>query len=96
MTYYKGMQVANIAEFKNKISEYLSYVEKGEEVEVRKRNVPIARIVPVKKPSANMTKLGCGKGTGRIHAGLKEPFIPEGDWDMLKKAGKGGSSLTGT
>ncbi len=82
------MKVANIAEFKSKISKYLSDVEKGEEVEVRKRNVPIARIVPVRKPSANMTKLGCGKGTGRINADPTKPFIPETDWDMLKKAEK--------
>jgi prevent-host-death family protein len=82
------MKVANIAEFKNKISQYLADVEKGEEVEVRKRNVPIARVVPVRKPSVNLTKLGCGKGTGRIHADPTEPFIPEADWDMLKKAEK--------
>jgi prevent-host-death family protein len=87
MTYYKGMKVANIAEFKNKISEYLSAVEKGEEVEVRKRNTPIARVVPIRKTAANVTKLGCGKGTGRINADPTEPFIPEGDWEMLRKAG---------
>ena len=87
MANYDAMKVANIAEFKNKISEYLSAVEKGEEVEVRRRNAPIARVVPIRKAAANMTKLGCGKGTGRINADPTEPFIPEGDWEMLKKAG---------
>jgi prevent-host-death family protein len=86
MAYFIGMKVANIAEFKNRISEYLSAVEKGEEVEVRRRNVPIARVVPVKKTTVNMTKLGCGKDTGKILGDPTEPFIPEENWNMLKKA----------
>jgi prevent-host-death family protein len=50
MTHTMAMKVANIAQFKNRISEYLGAVEGGEEVEVRKRNVPIARVIPIKKP----------------------------------------------
>ncbi len=80
-----AMRIANTAEFKNRISEYLSAVEKGEEVEVRRRNVPIARVVPIKKRFTSTTKLGCGKGTGRIVADPTEPFIPEEDWSMLRK-----------
>jgi prevent-host-death family protein len=85
MAYYEAMKIANVAELKNRISEYLSAVENGEEIEVRKRNVPIARIVPIHKETANQTKLGCGKGTGRIIGDITEPFIPEGDWEMLGK-----------
>ena len=40
-----AMKIANIAELKSKISEYLSAVENGEEIEVRKRNLPIAQCV---------------------------------------------------
>jgi prevent-host-death family protein len=82
MAYYIAMKFANIAELKNRISEYLAAVERGEEVEVRKRNVPIARIVPIHKEASNKTKLGCGKGTGRIIGDITETFIPEDDWEM--------------
>jgi len=79
------MKIASIADLKNRISEYFSAVEKGEEVEVRKRNVPIARIVPIEKKQANLTRLGCGKGTGRILADPTAPFISEEDWHMIKE-----------
>ena len=49
MAYNLAMKIANIAELKNRISEFISALEKGEEVEVRKRNAPIARIVPIRK-----------------------------------------------
>jgi prevent-host-death family protein len=80
---YMAMKIANIAELKNRISEYLSAVENGEEVEVRKRNVPIARIVPVEKAGGNRTVLGCGRESGRIIGDITEPLIPEDDWEML-------------
>jgi prevent-host-death family protein len=79
-----AMKIANIGELKNRISEFISAVEKGEEVEVRKRNVPIARIIPIGKGRANTTKLGRGKGTGRVLGGLTEPLIPERSWEMLR------------
>jgi prevent-host-death family protein len=79
-----AMKIANIAELKSKISEYLSAVENGEEIEVRKRNVPIARIVPIDKPAANKTKLGCGRETGKIIGDITEPFMPDEDWEMLR------------
>jgi prevent-host-death family protein len=78
------MKIANIAEFKNKISEYLSAVEKGEEIEVRKRNIPIARVLPVPKEIQNRTVLGCGKGTGRIVGDITAPLMPEDNWKMLQ------------
>jgi len=86
MVYNMAMKKANIAELKNRISEYLAAVENGEEVEVTKRNVPIARIVPIHKDAPNQTKLGCGKGSGRNLGDITEPFIPEADWEMLGKS----------
>jgi prevent-host-death family protein len=88
MDYHMVMKIANIAELKNKISEYLAAVENGEEVEVRKRNVPIARIVPLQKPPANNTILGCGRDSGKILGDITEPFVPDGDWEMLGKSPK--------
>jgi prevent-host-death family protein len=88
MAYIVAMKIANIAEFKNRISEFISAVEKGEEVEVRKRNVPIARVIPIRKGKANVTKLGCGRGTGRVLGDLTEPLIPEDSWEMLRESKK--------
>lgn len=79
------MKVANVGELKNRISEFLSAVENGEEIEVRKRNVPIARIVPLRKRTANSMKLGCGRGTGKIIGDPTEPLIPEKDWEMHRE-----------
>lgn len=78
------MKVANIGELKNRLSEFLSYVEQGEEVEVRKRNIPVARLVPIRIREPHRTQLGCGRGTVRIKGDLTEPLIPEGDWEMFR------------
>jgi prevent-host-death family protein len=40
------MRTVNIGELKNRLSAYLQYVRNGEEVIVRDRNRPVARIVP--------------------------------------------------
>ena len=44
------MRTVNIGVLKNQLSAYLQLVRKGEEVVVRDRNVPIARIVPFPLP----------------------------------------------
>ena len=79
------MIVTNIAEFKNNLSKYLSLVEQGEEVEICKRNVPIAHLVPSGAGQRkNTTRLGCGRGTVTISGDLTEPLIPVDHWDMLR------------
>ncbi len=40
------MKTVNIGELKNRLSAYLRYVQNGEEVIVRDRNRPVARILP--------------------------------------------------
>jgi prevent-host-death family protein len=40
------MRTVNIGILKNQLSAYLRYVRNGEEVIVRDRNVPVARILP--------------------------------------------------
>ena len=84
MSYDVAMKVANIAEFKNHLSEYLAAVAGGEEVEIRKRNVPLARVVPLRAPQRNRTVLGCGVGTVVVKSDLTEPMLPEEDWEMLR------------
>jgi len=77
----------NIAEFKDRFSEFLALVEKGGEVIVCRRNVPLARVEPIRKPSPKKPQrrvVGCLKGTVKIHGDLTEPCIPEADWEMLQ------------
>lgn len=40
------MKTVNIGKLKNELSAYLQYVRRGEEVVVKDRNVPVARILP--------------------------------------------------
>jgi len=82
------MKVANIAELKNRLSEFLSFVEQGEEIEIRKRNVPIARVIPIASKRSNKTRLGCGVGTVKIHGNLTEPLIPKDAWEMTDATAK--------
>ena len=77
----------NVAEFKDRISEYLSLVEKGDEPIVCRRNIPVARVEPIRKKAAGKPKasvLGCMEGTVSIQGDLTEPAIPESDWEMLR------------
>ena len=41
------MRSASIADLKNNLSRYLRHVRRGEEILIRDRNVPIAKIVPL-------------------------------------------------
>jgi antitoxin (DNA-binding transcriptional repressor) of toxin-antitoxin stability system len=83
LAYSLAMKIANIGELKDNISKFIGFVEQGEVVEIRKRNVPVALIVPHdSKKTGNYTKLGCGKATVQIKGDLTEPLIPEDTWDM--------------
>jgi len=42
----KTMRAVNLGDLKNNLSRYLSAVRRGEELVVRDRNKPIARIIP--------------------------------------------------
>ena len=76
----------NVAEFKDKLTEYLAKAEAGEEVVVCRRNVPVVKLEPVavKPRHVNRSTPGSMKGTVQILGDLTEPFIPESEWEMLK------------
>jgi prevent-host-death family protein len=85
MAYYRAMKVANVADFKNNLSKFLADVEKGEAVEIRKRNIPIAHLVPFESGQrVNRTQLGCGRGSVVVKGDLTEPMMPEENWEMLQ------------
>jgi prevent-host-death family protein len=78
------MKNANIAEFKNHLSEWIAEVENGEEIQVCRRNIPVALVTPIKEGTGNRTQLGCGEGTAETHGDLTEPLIPKDSWAMLR------------
>jgi prevent-host-death family protein len=73
----------NIATLRNNLSELLEYVQKGRELQIEKRNIPIAKIVPITAPHENRTKLGAGKGSVEFKGDITSPVMEE-DWEMLK------------
>ncbi len=40
------MRSVNVAELKNRLSKYLSFAKDGEEIIIRDRNLPVAKLVP--------------------------------------------------
>jgi prevent-host-death family protein len=40
------MRSVNVAELKNRLSKYLTFAKGGEEVLIRDRNLPVAKLVP--------------------------------------------------
>lgn len=40
------MRSVNIAELKNQLSKYLNFAKAGEEIVIRDRNLPVAKLVP--------------------------------------------------
>jgi prevent-host-death family protein len=79
------MKTANIADFKTNLSSFISLVEKGEEIEICKHNIPVARVLPLSRRMVNRTRLGCGRKTVKINTDLTEPAISSSAWEMLKK-----------
>ena len=51
------MRSVNIAELKNRLSTYLSYAKNGEEIVIRDRNLPVAKIVPFDRGNAGDDEL---------------------------------------
>ena len=76
--------MTNIGDLKAGLSAFIAMAEKGEEIEVRKRNVPVAHIIGVGLKSTNQTQLGFAKGTVVIKGDLTESLIPPDQWSMLK------------
>ena len=67
------MKIANVAEFENRLGEYLATTE----------NAPLARVVPVPARRRNRTAIGSGRGSVIVKKSLVDPLIPLGDWEML-------------
>ena len=74
------MKTVNIAELKNRLSVYLNEVKKGEEILVRDRNQPVARIVPLARSIDEDEELVALASQGKLRLG--EGRLEESFWNM--------------
>lgn len=74
------MKSVNIAELKNRLSFYLNEVKAGEEILVRDRNLPIARIVPLAHAADGDAELLALAAQGKIRLG--EGALDESFWEL--------------
>ncbi len=51
------MVSVNVAELKNRLSKYLTFVKGGEEIVIRDRNLPVAKLVPFSTEEASEEEL---------------------------------------
>jgi prevent-host-death family protein len=51
------MRSVNVAELKNQLSKYLTFAKGGEEVVIRDRNLPVAKLVPFSTEGADDQEL---------------------------------------
>jgi len=51
------MRSVNVAELKNQLSKYLTYAKSGEEIVIRDRNLPVAKLVPFSADEASQEEL---------------------------------------
>ena len=74
------MKSVNIAELKNRLSVYLNDVKAGEEILVRDRNRPVARIVPLARSIHEDNQLLALASQGKLRLG--EGLLEESFWEM--------------
>jgi antitoxin (DNA-binding transcriptional repressor) of toxin-antitoxin stability system len=51
------MRTVNVAKLKDQLSKYLTFAKSGEEVVIRDRNVPVAKLVPFSAEDADEQEL---------------------------------------
>jgi prevent-host-death family protein len=51
------MRSVNVAELKNRLSKYLTFAKGGEEIIIRDRNLPVAKLVPFSYKEGNEEEL---------------------------------------
>ena len=74
------MKTVNIADLKNHLSSYLNDVKGGEEILVRDRNQPVAKIVPLARSKDEDEELLALAAQGKLRLG--EGGLEESFWEM--------------
>ena len=59
------MRTVNVAKLKDQLSKYLTYAKSGEEIVIRDRNLPVAKLVPFSAESADEQELAL-VATGKL------------------------------
>ena len=70
------MEKVNVQEAKTHLSRYLERVEKGETIQICRRNEPIAELRPIRRPRAKRRPLGLARGSFQVPPSFFEP-LPE-------------------
>jgi prevent-host-death family protein len=74
------MKSVNITELKNRLKVYLNDVKAGEEILVRDRNQPVARIVPLVRSRDEDEELLALASQGKLRLGQR--LLEESLWEM--------------
>jgi len=74
------MRTASVSELKSRLSSYLAYVQQGEEIIVRDRNRPIARIVPLTAEGGDEIEETALVAAGIIKLPVRDT-LPASFWD---------------
>jgi prevent-host-death family protein len=80
------MKTVNIGELRNQLSGYLQYVKNGEEIVIRDRSVPVARILPFRHDA------GWHQEAQLVAAGALKMPEEETDWNQFFLAPAGNVS----
>ena len=73
------MRTVNVAKLKDQLSKYLTFAKGGEEVVIRERNLPVAKLVPFTAETTDEQELAL------VAAGKMRLPIEEIDIDALLK-----------
>ena len=70
------MRSVNVAKLKDRLSEYLGFAKNGEEIIIRDRNLPVAKLVPFKAENASEEEL--------LLVAAGKMRLPKGKFDAKK------------
>jgi prevent-host-death family protein len=79
-SYNSYMRSVNIAELKNRLSAYLQHVRAGEEILIRDRDLPVAKLVPLSPTDASSEELALA-ASGEMLLPL-EPLDERAFWSI--------------
>ncbi len=80
------MRTVNIAALKNNLSRYLHHVRQGEEILIRDRHIPVARIVPLSLTGDFDSEELALAAAGRLR--LPSRRLPESFWTASSNASR--------
>lgn len=72
------VRTASIADLKNRLSAYLSEVRRGEEILIRDRNLPIAKIVPLSSAGDHDAEEAALAAAGKLR--IRERLLAASFW----------------